>query len=122
MACAFLKYIFHKNLVHEDSRELRWFFNSSDTNLEILVEFQVLDALGEKLPCAKYDSWMVYIPEGEFLSRIGPTEFFKVNSSFKPLHCSNHCEHFVRCILWILSMVEDIETCIQNPGNEALCL
>lgn len=38
---------------------------------------QVLDALGESVPCAKYDSWMVYIPEGEFLSRIGPTEFFK---------------------------------------------
>ncbi|KAG6652303.1 prolycopene isomerase, chloroplastic [Carya illinoinensis] len=38
---------------------------------------QVLDALGESLPCAKYDSWKVYIPEGEFLSRIGPTEFFK---------------------------------------------
>ncbi|KAK8987539.1 hypothetical protein V6N11_027287 [Hibiscus sabdariffa] len=38
---------------------------------------QVLDALGESIPCAKYDSWMVYIPEGEFLSRIGPTEFYK---------------------------------------------
>ncbi|KHG20519.1 Prolycopene isomerase, chloroplastic [Gossypium arboreum] len=38
---------------------------------------QVLDALGESIPCAKYDSWMVYIPEAEFLSRIGPTEFLK---------------------------------------------
>ncbi|XP_010553690.1 PREDICTED: prolycopene isomerase, chloroplastic isoform X2 [Tarenaya hassleriana] len=38
---------------------------------------QVLDALGESLPCTKYDSWKVYIPEGEFLSRIGPTDFFK---------------------------------------------
>ncbi|KAK7363932.1 hypothetical protein VNO77_06097 [Canavalia gladiata] len=38
---------------------------------------QVLDAIGESLPCATYDSWMVYLPEGEFLSRIGPTEFFK---------------------------------------------
>ncbi|RID44861.1 hypothetical protein BRARA_I01626 [Brassica rapa] len=38
---------------------------------------QVLDALGESLPCAKYDSWMVYLPEGDFLSRIGPTDFFK---------------------------------------------
>ncbi|KAL6530663.1 hypothetical protein OROGR_014523 [Orobanche gracilis] len=38
---------------------------------------QVLDALGESLPCATYDSWMVYIPEGDFLSRIGPTEFCK---------------------------------------------
>ncbi|PIA47143.1 hypothetical protein AQUCO_01400088v1 [Aquilegia coerulea] len=38
---------------------------------------QVLDALGESVPCASYDSWMVYLPEGEFLSRIGPTEFLK---------------------------------------------
>ncbi|KAK9162047.1 hypothetical protein Syun_002949 [Stephania yunnanensis] len=38
---------------------------------------QVLDALGESVPCVTYDSWMVYIPEGEFLSRIGPTEFLK---------------------------------------------
>nr|GMC89764.1 prolycopene isomerase, chloroplastic [Ipomoea batatas] len=26
---------------------------------------QVLDALGESIPCTKYDSWMVYIPEGK---------------------------------------------------------
>ncbi|CAI0439525.1 unnamed protein product [Linum tenue] len=38
---------------------------------------QVLDALGESVPCSSYDSWMVYVPEGEFLSRIGPTEFYK---------------------------------------------
>lgn len=36
---------------------------------------QVLDALGESVPCATYDSWMVYLPEADFLSRIGPTEF-----------------------------------------------
>lgn len=47
--------------------------------LFIVGWFQVLDALGESLPCAKYDSWMVYLPEGDFLSRIGPTDFFKVN-------------------------------------------
>lgn len=38
---------------------------------------QVLEALGESVPCASYNSWMVYVPEGEFLSSIGPTEFFK---------------------------------------------
>ncbi|VFQ88898.1 unnamed protein product [Cuscuta campestris] len=38
---------------------------------------QVLDALGESVPCANYDSWMMHIPEGDFLSHIGPTEFFK---------------------------------------------
>ncbi|ERN20049.1 prolycopene isomerase, chloroplastic [Amborella trichopoda] len=38
---------------------------------------QVLDALGESVPSASYDSWMVYLPEGDFLTRIGPTEFFK---------------------------------------------
>lgn len=46
----------------------------------IFFVFQVLDALGETIPCAKYDSWMVYAPEAEFLSRIGPTEFLKVIS------------------------------------------
>ncbi|KAK1288305.1 hypothetical protein QJS10_CPB19g00194 [Acorus calamus] len=39
---------------------------------------QVLDALGESVPCVSYDSWMVYLPECEFLSRIGPTEFLKI--------------------------------------------
>ncbi|KAF3341786.1 prolycopene isomerase [Carex littledalei] len=38
---------------------------------------QVLDALGESVECASYDSWMVYIPEGDFPSRIGPTDFIK---------------------------------------------
>ncbi|KAI5056378.1 hypothetical protein GOP47_0028196 [Adiantum capillus-veneris] len=38
---------------------------------------QVLDAIDEHIECKKYDSWMVYLPEGEFLSQIGPTDFFK---------------------------------------------
>ncbi|MED6201468.1 hypothetical protein PIB30_095360 [Stylosanthes scabra] len=38
---------------------------------------QVLDALGESVPCASYDSWMCHFPEGDFKSRIGPTEFYK---------------------------------------------
>ncbi|CAM6125241.1 unnamed protein product [Calypogeia fissa] len=38
---------------------------------------QVLDALGEDVECAKYDSWMVYLPEGDFLSKIGPTAIYK---------------------------------------------
>ncbi|CAD6207601.1 unnamed protein product [Miscanthus lutarioriparius] len=37
----------------------------------------VLDALGQSVPCVSYDSWMVYVPEGQFLSRIGPTKFLK---------------------------------------------
>ncbi|KAL7235725.1 hypothetical protein ACSBR1_019088 [Camellia fascicularis] len=43
---------------------------------------QVLDALGESIPCANYDSWMVYLPEGDFLSHIGPTEFFNVDAQY----------------------------------------
>ncbi|XP_038681918.1 prolycopene isomerase, chloroplastic isoform X2 [Tripterygium wilfordii] len=50
-------------------------FNSRGAQANPLA--QVLDALGESIPSASYDSWMVYIPEGEFLSRIGPTEFYK---------------------------------------------
>ncbi|KAK6945506.1 hypothetical protein RJ641_013050 [Dillenia turbinata] len=45
-------------------------------NLSILL---VLDAQYESGPCANYDSWMAYIPEGEFLSRIGPTEFLELD-------------------------------------------
>ncbi len=40
----------------------------------------MFDALGEAVDCVQYDSWMVHIPEGQFLSRIGPTEFYKVSS------------------------------------------
>uniref|UniRef100_A0A0C9QVE0 TSA: Wollemia nobilis Ref_Wollemi_Transcript_6218_2204 transcribed RNA sequence n=1 Tax=Wollemia nobilis TaxID=56998 RepID=A0A0C9QVE0_9CONI len=38
---------------------------------------QVLDALGESVPCVSYDSWKVYLPEGDFLTRIGPTHFYE---------------------------------------------
>ncbi|MGD1852175.1 MAG: phytoene desaturase family protein, partial [Cyanophyceae cyanobacterium] len=38
----------------------------------------VLDALGESLPCAKYDSWGVFLPEGEFDFRIGADAFCEV--------------------------------------------
>eukprot|EP00850_Spirogloea_muscicola_P020807 SM000227S07453 [mRNA] locus=s227:188035:190519:+ [translate_table: standard] len=39
---------------------------------------QVLDAVGEQVPCISYDSWMAYLPEGDFLTRIGPTHFLEV--------------------------------------------
>ena len=38
---------------------------------------KVLDALDESMPCASYDSWMGFVPEGEFLSWIRATEFHK---------------------------------------------
>ncbi|KAE8726033.1 FAD/NAD(P)-binding oxidoreductase domain-containing protein isoform 2 [Hibiscus syriacus] len=41
---------------------------------------------------AQNDSWMVYIPEGEFLSRIGPTEFYKITTSkYSRVHASDLC-------------------------------
>lgn len=37
---------------------------------------QVLDAVGESVPCVSYDSWMVHLPgDAHFLSRIGPSHF-----------------------------------------------
>jgi hypothetical protein len=48
----------------------------------IRLALQVLDALGESVPCASYDSWMVHVPEGQFESRIGPTDFLKVQFTF----------------------------------------
>lgn len=67
------------------------FFNATIRCLS-MGNLKVLDALGESIPCATYDSWKVYIPEGEFLSRIGPTEFFKVN--FLDLVISCVCRKF----------------------------
>lgn len=43
---------------------------------------QVFDALGETVPCVKYDSWKCYLPEGDFLTRIGPTQFYEVLEKF----------------------------------------
>ncbi|KAL3515745.1 hypothetical protein ACH5RR_022647 [Cinchona calisaya] len=60
---------------------------------------QVLDALGESVPCATYDSWMVYIPEGEFLSRIGPTEFFKDLEKFAGLQAAREWRKLLDAIL-----------------------
>lgn len=60
---------------------------------------QVLDALGESIPCAKYDSWMVYLPEGEFLSRIGPTEFFKDLENYASLDAVKEWKKLLDAIL-----------------------
>ncbi|KAG1363628.1 prolycopene isomerase 1, chloroplastic [Cocos nucifera] len=61
---------------------------------------QVLDALGESVPCASYDSWMVYIPEGKFLSQIGPTEFLKDLEKYVGLEAVREWKKLlVRCLL-----------------------
>ncbi|XP_010414806.1 PREDICTED: prolycopene isomerase, chloroplastic [Camelina sativa] len=60
---------------------------------------QVLDALGESLPCSKYDSWMVYLPEGDFLSRIGPTDFFKDLETYAGLSAVQEWEKLLGAIL-----------------------
>ncbi|MQM02415.1 hypothetical protein Taro_035183 [Colocasia esculenta] len=60
---------------------------------------QVLDALGEPVPCASYDSWMVYIPEGEFSSRIGPTEFFKDLEKYASLDAVHEWRKLLNAIL-----------------------
>ncbi|KAF8405825.1 hypothetical protein HHK36_007902 [Tetracentron sinense] len=55
-----------------------WRLAVNDEHVAAMISnMRVLDALGESVPSATYDSWMVYVPEGEFLSRIGPTEFLK---------------------------------------------
>ena len=38
----------------------------------------VLDALGESLPCAQYDAWGVFLPEGAFNFQIGADAFCEV--------------------------------------------
>eukprot|EP00249_Psilotum_nudum_P016558 c25882_g1_i3 orf=294-1721(+) len=48
-----------------------------DKEHHFICEILILDALGEPILCSRYDSWMVHLPEGDFLSCIGPTDFFK---------------------------------------------
>ncbi|GMH06771.1 hypothetical protein Nepgr_008611 [Nepenthes gracilis] len=60
---------------------------------------QVLDALGESIACANYNSWMVYIPEGEFLSRIGPTEFLKDLEKYVSLYAAQEWQKLLDAIL-----------------------
>ncbi|XP_028094333.1 prolycopene isomerase, chloroplastic-like [Camellia sinensis] len=60
---------------------------------------QVLDALGESIPCANYDSWMVYLPEGDFLSRIEPTEFFKDLEKYASLDAAQEWRKLLDAIL-----------------------
>ncbi|XP_058097667.1 prolycopene isomerase, chloroplastic [Magnolia sinica] len=60
---------------------------------------QVLNALGESIPCASYDSWMVYIPEGEFLSRIGPTEFLRDLEKFASLDAAREWRKLLDAVL-----------------------
>ncbi|XP_072971056.1 prolycopene isomerase, chloroplastic [Typha angustifolia] len=60
---------------------------------------QVLDALGESVACASYDSWMVYLPEGEFLSRIGPTEFLKDLEKYVSLDAVREWKKLLNAVL-----------------------
>ena len=39
---------------------------------------QVLDAIGEKLPCVNYDTWRCYLPEGDFDTSVGAEQFCEV--------------------------------------------
>jgi carotene isomerase len=39
---------------------------------------QVLDAIGEDLPCIQYDTWGCYLPEGDFDTQVGAEQFCEV--------------------------------------------
>ena len=39
---------------------------------------QILDAIGEKLPCITYDTWGCCLPEGDFDTSVGPVQFCEV--------------------------------------------
>jgi hypothetical protein len=38
----------------------------------------VFQAVGEPLPLIEYDEWNVLVPEGEFLTQVGATQFLSV--------------------------------------------
>ncbi|MFH7030811.1 MAG: phytoene desaturase family protein [Heteroscytonema crispum UTEX LB 1556] len=43
---------------------------------------QVLDAIGEELPCVKYDTWGCCLPEGNFDTSVGAEQFCEVLARF----------------------------------------
>jgi len=44
---------------------------------------QVLDAIGEPLPCFSYDTWGCYLPEGEFDAPVGADAFTEILSHLR---------------------------------------
>ncbi|KAI4991531.1 hypothetical protein ZWY2020_039917 [Hordeum vulgare] len=60
---------------------------------------QVLDALGESVPCASYDSWMVHVPEGQFESRIGPTHFLKDLETYVGLDATREWQKLLDAVI-----------------------
>ncbi|HEY9653530.1 MAG TPA: NAD(P)/FAD-dependent oxidoreductase [Coleofasciculaceae cyanobacterium] len=44
---------------------------------------QVLDAIGEALPCVTYDTWGCCLPEGDFDTSVGADQFSEVLSQFR---------------------------------------
>jgi phytoene dehydrogenase-like protein len=44
---------------------------------------QVLDAIGEALPCATYDTWGCCLPEGDFDTSVGAEQFCEILTRFR---------------------------------------
>jgi phytoene dehydrogenase-like protein len=44
---------------------------------------QVLDAIGEDLPCATYDTWGCWLPEGAFNTFVGADQFCEVLANLR---------------------------------------
>lgn len=44
---------------------------------------QVLDAIGEELPCLTYDTWGCYLPEGDFETSVGAEQFAEILHKFR---------------------------------------
>lgn len=47
---------------------------------------QVLDAIGEELPCVTYDTWGCCLPEGDFDTSVGAEQFCEVLTRFRGDH------------------------------------
>ncbi|CAL5329810.1 unnamed protein product [Camellia sinensis] len=60
---------------------------------------QVLDALGESIPCANYDSWMVYLPEGDlekYASLDAAREWRKLLDAILPIYAPSLLKSFAQ--------------------------
>ncbi len=50
---------------------------------------QVLDAIGEQLPCITYDTWGCCLPEGDFDTSVGASQFGEVLARLRGTAAAN---------------------------------
>ena len=63
----------------------------------------VFQAVGEPLPLVEYNTWNVILPEGEFLTRVGASQFLEVLEQVRLPVVPAYIEKFriFRTVFWV---------------------